>query len=161
MLGWMELTRRKFEDFSNIKVSFFTGLLNSRVSPTHDDVLVIAFESRENVDRKDVRFMNAMKIAAANVWRPTAIVLDLVNLRYVWGDDLQLLFQNPYPPPATLLQQIFEGDPKEQFPIVAVASSHNREGLTSLVRKEIGLDPAKVLFESLDEAVSAIEAVLK
>jgi hypothetical protein len=43
--------------------------------------------------------------------------------------------------------------------ILTVVSVHNREGLTSLVEKEMVKDPTTILFDSLEKAVAAVETV--
>ncbi len=156
----MKLTQQQISDVSEVEVSFFTSQLECHPWENHDDLLVISFKSQKAVNSRDLCFMDAMKSAASVVWRPAAIILDFRELHYIYGDTMDCLFQSLYPKPSTQLEKIFAG-PEERFPIVAVKSPLNQEGLTSLVRKEMSRDPVRVLFESLEEEVKAIEAELK
>ena len=155
----MMLIPRVLEDVSEVKVSFFTTRLTTDTAQNGEGIVVIAFASERNVNRADLSFMNGMKLAAAQVWHPVAIVLDFRKLRYVWGDTMHSLFCSPYP--VNALQEIFSGGANKRFPIVAVFSAYNIEGLTSLVQKEMSMEPSHILFGSIDEAVAAVEAELK
>ena len=154
----MKLTEQKYADVSDVKVSFFTSRLECHPWENHDDLLVISYKSQSDVNSRDLCFMDAMRLSASVVWRPAAIILDFRELFYKWGDTMEYLFQTPYP--STELQKIFEGDSKTPFPIVAVISDKCRSGMTSLVRQEMASDPSTILFETIEEAVAAIEARL-
>jgi len=154
----MELTERNFEDYSSIRVTFSTGKLNCLKCKR--ELLVIHFSSKTDVNHDDLCLMNAMKLAASNIWFPEAIILDFRNLWYKWGDTMEFLFQSPYMACDTPLQKIFASQGGERILIKAVCSDKNREGLTSLIRDEMEEDLTQVLFESLDEAVNALEAEL-
>lgn len=145
------------QDCSDVKVSFFTVRSSSGGRDSGEGILVIAFASKTDVNATDLSFMNGMKLAAAHVWYPRAIVLDFRELHYVWGDTMHSLFLSPYP--VSPLREIFLGN--KPFPIVAICSEHNIEGLTSLVQKEMSLDPSRMLFRSVEEAIAAVEAELK
>ena len=103
--------------------------------------------------------MDAMKIAGAKIWLSSAIILDFRELSYKWGDTMQCLFQSPYPKPSSPLEKIFAG-PEKKFHIVAVTSPLNQKGLTSLIQSEMGKNPSKLLFDSLETAVKSIETEL-
>ena len=47
------------------------------------------------------------------------------------------------------------------FPVAVVVSDLNRKGLTSLVVQEMGADPRRWLFESIEEAALAVDKNVK
>lgn len=49
----------------------------------------------------------------------------------------------------------------ERFPLALVTSYLCRDGLTSLVRDEMRMDPAALLFDSLDDAAEALDRSLE
>lgn len=155
----LKLTDRSFDDYRNVSISFQIGHFNSK-SLLNEDVLVIKYKSSVDVDGEDIQFMNAMKMAAAYLWRPSAIILDFQELAYKWGDTMDFLFQNPYPKPSTQVEKIFLGEIEKPFPIYAVISSLNRKGLYSLIKTEFLKDPSQVLFETLEGACKALQETL-
>lgn len=155
----MELVERKFEEFNNLKVSFYTTQLETETK-WKAVVLVIRFESVKSVKRGDLAFMNAMKLAAVHIWGPNAIILDFRELHYIYGDTMEFLFSSPFPAPQSELEKIFMAR-ERPFPIVSVTSGHCVKGLTSLVRQEMLKDPSKLLFNSFEEAAAAVAAELK
>jgi hypothetical protein len=117
-------------------------------------------------------FMSAMIKAAIEAWRPMALVLDLRALKYEWGDEMS----GPLRPPAfleapgLLLRSIFQEYPElirsnldeltknpPQLPFSIVVSEKNKEGLTSLVRCEMGKAPNSLLFENIEAALMAVD----
>lgn len=154
----MEITPQSFEAYSGVQVSFYTAKPTFRPK-LYDVLLIIAFSSQHQVESNDLSFMNAMKLAGAELWRPSAIILDLRELHYVWGDTMAYLFQNPYPPPSSEAQKILGGG--WVCPVLAIVSDACREGLTSLVQQEMLKDPSKLLFNSLEEAAAAVAVELK
>jgi len=154
----VNLTRRTFEEGSRVEVAFYTAEL--RLDPPRN-VLVITFKSEENVKYKDLVFMNAMKLAGAEIWHSAGIILDLRELRYLYGDWMDCLFRSPFPEVSITLRKIFGEEPEGGFPIVAVVSELNSAGLISLVEKEMFKEPAKFLFNSVEEAAAAVESQWK
>ena len=71
-------------------------------------------------------------------WEPYALVLDLRELRYEWGDGRAAVL-GAWP-----------------LPVGVVASGRNRVGLATLVRDELSDDPSDWLFESVGAAVDAV-----
>ncbi len=155
----MNLVQRTFKEFSDVEVSYFVRSPEGGGSKPRDDVLVVSFASKRATNWRDLSFMRAMQLAGFEVWRASAMVLDLRELHYRWGDTMSELFRSPRRHSGTPLEKIFGED--RRFPIVAVVSPLNRDGLTSLFRDEMSMDPSDVLFESLDEAVAAVEAYLR
>lgn len=150
----MKIVQQTLEGISDVKTSFFTGVIDV---PAKDKLLVIVFESNSPVTREDITYMNAMKLAGSEIWSPSAIILDLRKLHYGAGDTMAFLFKSPYPPVQSQLQKIFEGEQKRSFQIIAVISDACRKGMTSLVSLEMSMNPSTLLFESIEEAIGAIQ----
>jgi hypothetical protein len=145
----MKLTPCGFEDFSNVAVSFYTSRLESRPWQNYEELLIIHFASTQRVGWKDIGFMDAMKLAGIRLWQPRAVIFDFTGLYYEWGDEMDSLFRKS------------AADPwGEAVPKAAVVSAENRAGLTSLLRQEMGIDPETVLFNSLEQAVAAVERLV-
>lgn len=84
----MELKPCSLGDLSCAKVSFATCLLPST---PYAKALVVAFTGKADNRREfhgTYRFMNAMIAAGAAAWNPFAVVLDLRQLSYEWGDEM-------------------------------------------------------------------------
>jgi hypothetical protein len=146
----MQMTECSLSDLSSLKCRIFRAPLPAY--PTYE-VLCVSFEGECGIGSRsngDVAFMSAQIAAVRKAWDPWALILDLRELTYEWGDMMSGVFSTP---------KIFDLLGKHEFssPLAVVISDRNREGLTSLIREIQNADPAEVLFESLDEAVSSIE----
>jgi hypothetical protein len=117
-------------------------------------------------------FMSAIIKAAVEAWKPVALILDLRRLKYEWGDEMSQPFNacDSFQPGPLSLRSIFKVYPdlveselskmtKESlaFPLAVVVSEINRTGLTSLVRQELSKDPNDLLFENLEDALTAVD----
>ncbi len=123
----------------------------------------------------DATFMTALIKAGLEAWHPFALILDLRKMKYEWGDQMScpLCAGDAYRPDPLDLEWMFlsaylvERDvnkiPKEflEFPRACVVSDLNREGLTSLVRLEMRKNPAELLFETLEEALTSVDCQAK
>jgi len=146
----MELVPCSLDQLSAATYSFARGELLT--SPLPDcpraTVLLVAFDGAAGNTHQDIgtfAFMKAMIVAGLEAWRPEALILDLRRLRYSWGDEMH----------DTLAAA--DGWCRRAFPTAVVVSDLNRVGLTSLVVREMGRDPQDLLFDSIDEAVSALD----
>lgn len=136
----MKIIPLDFADLSEAKVFFASCPLPSLPD---DEVLIVGFEGEAGNSHEHCgtfTFMRAMITAGVVAWDPTAVVLDLRRLAYEWGDDMLRVLD-------------VEGD----APVAVVVSDLNREGLTSLVEEEIPGRPEDWLFESIEEAVAAVD----
>jgi hypothetical protein len=88
--------------------------------------------------------MEAMIAAGVAAWSPFGVVLDLRELSYEWGDEMQ---------------EVLAGarNPRRSLPTAVVVSDLNREGLTSLVTQEMLAAPADWLFDTVDDAIAAVD----
>ena len=85
----MELKEVTFSDLSQVECKLLLGEAKNRRS-----ILVVRFigEYREgSLGNPDVAFMNAMVSAGLTAWEPSAAVIDLSGLKYVWGDMLEVV----------------------------------------------------------------------
>jgi len=142
----MELTERKLEDLSQLHYRFYTCPFFEHPS---SKALVVAFEGEYGYGAKgndDAIFMAAIIKAGLEAWGHSALIIDLRMMSYVWGDMIG--------------QALTAGHGRyinAVFPTGVIVSDRNREGLTSFVRQELDEDPAKWLFESLADALRAVE----
>ena len=118
-------------------------------SASYANILVVQFSGQSGFgcnNNSDATYMAAMIRAGIVVVKPIAVLLDLRDLTYEWGDMMAEPFcagHNHY----------VRGD----LLLVAVVSDLNRKGLTSLLTDEMATDPKNVLFESLEDAVDFID----
>jgi hypothetical protein len=180
----INLVPRKFEDLCSLGYSFFTCSLPSWPQLSQFSCLVVKFIGECGKDTSNPRsgyddFICAITKGAIRAWKPVALVLDLRELKYEWGDEMSFPFEmcqrmHLLPSPQIALRAIFEVYPKLRepdlekskdsllkLPFSVIVSDKNRDGLTSLFRQELKTDPEAFLFEKLEEAVDAVDCRLQ
>jgi len=156
----LEKTPRSFHAISDLTYSMWTIPV-----PPHR-VLMIEFAGvvANNKPTNDEAFMQATIAGAFHCWPSQALILDLRRLSYSWGDRMQsvlLVGHNSQLPacdselPELLFGEIARLPP---FRTCVIVSDTCRAGLTSLVRDEMSMDPAKWLFDSLEAVICSVEA---
>jgi hypothetical protein len=120
-------------------------------SPPHMDVLVVRFTGVSGfgcANNGDANYMAAMIHAGIVAWDPCAILLDLREMAYQWGD----MMVNPL---CAGFRHYADGS---DLPLAVVVSDLNRQGLTSLVTDEMhDVHPASILFETLEAAIEHLD----
>ena len=145
----MELKPISFRDLSDIEFALAMG-----VGPTTGcGILVVSFTGICGIGsdgNDDAEFMRAIVVAALDAWTPSGLVLDLRQLSYEWGD---------------LMTGVLCGGDRccavPMLPAAVLVSDLCREGLTSLVEREMGGVPAQWLFDDLEIAVREIETQMQ
>lgn len=152
MLDKLNLQEVKLTDVSDIQYRYL--IADSRELP-HSPVLVVEFTGECGFgcnSNEDACFMHGMIAAAFKIWEPACCILDLRGLRYEWGDMMIVLFDAPH--------DFIRLDVKTfEYPVAAVVSDLNREGLTSLVTDEMFEDPKNVLFDTIELAYERVIAI--
>jgi hypothetical protein len=141
----MQLVERKLTDLSQLRSRIY-GVLDRE----HDtDVQVVAFEGSYGVGSRgnpDAAFMRAVVAQAAEAWNSIALVLDLRELEYSWGNSLLGVIQ--------AAEQLHGGEDHSPFPVKLVVSDKCRDGLLSLLGTTA--DAARgTVFGSLEAAIVA------
>jgi hypothetical protein len=140
----MDIIPRNLSDLSTAKHSF--GLCDLPSDP-YLKALVIGFDGEAGNSREhfgSFAAMRAMIAAGVAAWEPAAVVLDLQRLTYEWGDNMAWVLTAAYP-----------------LPTAVAVSDRSRDGLTSLVRKEMFDNPGKWLFESVKQAIEAVDHAVR
>lgn len=140
----LNLTEHKFEELSKLKYSIYT---TPSTSKSYLRYLVVAFYGEYrygSAGDNDAAFMRGVIAAALLSWDSQGIIIDLRDMKYMWGDMLQSVFY------------VADSITKD-IPTVVLVSDLNREGINSLLKKEMFEDPSKWLYESTEEAIKAIE----
>jgi hypothetical protein len=90
--------------------------------------------------------------------RPHALIYDLRNFDYRWGDNLtEIFFYHPdFDPESNDIEMAQTDDIPNNYPIATVISHLNRSGLRSLFIQEMDLDPEHFLFETMEDAVASV-----
>jgi hypothetical protein len=148
-------------DLGELRHRFARGALSRSGHP----VLLVRLEGTADRDVDGIfDHASAIVMAGLEAWGPWALILDLRALAYSWGDRMQNVLgaaQRWYEP-LRALRRAFGGEAVgNDFPLAVVVSDLNREGLISLVRDEMHLDPGALLFESVDEAAAALDRQLE
>jgi hypothetical protein len=134
-----DIVPKSLRDLSAASCEFRTCALPSA---KYAQCLVVAFAGAAGNSHEHVgtfRYMRAMIAAGIAAWDPVAVVLDLTNLWYEWGDEMgEVLGTIP-------------------LPVAVVTSQRNRKGLTSLVEAELFQRPRDWLFDTLADALGACD----
>ncbi len=144
-----ELTPRRFEDLSSIEYSLYTCPL---ITWPYMNALVAEFRGEcgeGSGSNADAAFMAAIVKAAQEAWPAVALILDWRKLKYEWGDEIVK--------PIDAFGTCRVGDKSINAPAAVIVSDLNRVGLTSLVKLEMGEEPDELLFNSLEEALVAVD----
>jgi len=145
----MKLTPRKFEEVSSLGYSIFTCPLESW---TYMKCLVIEFRGEcgyGSNSNGDAAFMTGIIKAADSIWHSAGLILDLRQLKYKWGDEMVKAIG--------ALGSCRVKDSYMPFPTAIIVSDLNRNGLTSLAKAEMQVDPTELLFDDIETALSAVD----
>lgn len=129
-----DMAKLRFEDLSALQ---WSALTLGTQEPW--DALVLEFSGEYGYGCKgndDGGFMEAVSTLARGLWPARNRVVDLRRLSYQWGD---------------WISSALGGDR-----VAIVVSDLCREGLTSLVKQEMGRNPSETLFDSLEQAFQAL-----
>ena len=146
----MELTPLDIREDVSVDHAYFQ---TSLPSTPHMDVLVVRFSGVSGfgcANNDDATYMDAMIRAGIVSWDPSAVLLDLREMAYEWGD----MMVNPL---CAGHGYFVDGS----LPIAVVVSGLNRDGLTSLVADEMQSEPATLLFETMDAALAHLDSAYK
>lgn len=150
----MKTTEVRLEDGSKVRCRYFIAEMSELENlPT----LIVEFSGEcgfGSGSNPDACYMDAMIAAGFRAWDPSCLILDLRNLRYEWGDRVAAIFAPPHDLISTNNEEV-------EFPLAAVVSNLNRDGLTSLIKDEMDGNPEEVLFESLDDAQARVIEIAK
>src|SRR6266550_5869970 len=96
-LSEIKLTPRKFEDLCSLEYALATCAMISWPYMEQMECLVVHFSGECGNGSRNNRtgyaeFMSAIIKAAVEAWKPVALILDLRQLKYEWGDEMGQLF---------------------------------------------------------------------
>ncbi|HYP99929.1 MAG TPA: hypothetical protein VER96_14735 [Polyangiaceae bacterium] len=159
--GKLELEPCSLGDFGRLEYDFAKALLSDSGHP----LLVIRLSgSGSNAAHECGVFDLAPGIImlGLEVWQPSALVLDLTNFKYEWGDMMRNVLSAGQRWYGTVhpFRAVFCAGLPERLPFAVLVSDLNREGLTSLVEDEMGGEVASTLYESFSDAASALDRQL-
>ena len=150
----MKSTEVQLGDLSDIHCRFFTAEIPDL---QYLSTLIIEFTGEcgfGSSSNDDARFMEGMIAAGFKAWNPSCCILDLRKLKYEWGDMMCVVFNPPH-------EFISLTDDPVEFPFAAVISDMNREGLLSLVLEEMSGDSTKLLFDSMETAMTRVVEIAR
>jgi hypothetical protein len=135
----MDLVERRFDSLSRLQYRIFTCALGGKHNPT---ALVLRFAGTYGVGSAgngDGDFMRVITRAATSAWHCHAVVYDLRELAYEWGDSIWGVFGHGVPPSGV-----------EGLPCALVVSDSCRGGFSTCR----GLVPP--MFEDLESAITFV-----
>lgn len=135
----MELTEHRFDDFSDIKYRLFTCDISGKRLAT---AMVLQFSGtygHGSLGNGDGHFMRVITLGALSCWNVEAVVFDLRQLHYEWGNTIWGMYGRSIHPAGI-----------DDLPYATVVSDLCRAGLTSC---EGIVGP---LFDDLDSAIESV-----
>jgi hypothetical protein len=135
----MELVEHRFDELSRLQYHVFTCALGGRHNAT---ALVLRFSGVYGVGSAgngDAGFMRVITQAALSAWHSHAVVFDLRELSYEWGDSIWGVFGRGIPPSGV-----------ERLPCALVVSDLCRGGFSSC----LGLVPP--MFDDMESAINFV-----
>ena len=140
----MELKEVTYSEVSQIQCKVFHGASGDR---KHIVVMQFIGKYRDGcLGNPDAAFMDMMVTAALTAWEPSAAIIDLSQLNYVWGDMLEMIFPD----------DAGELGPRG-LPSALVVGEECREAIRTLIFGVNGtesLSEVAWVHESLDDALS-------
>ena len=116
----MDLTEHRFDDLSDIQYRIYTCDISAKRRAT---AMVLAFSGTFGVGsagNNDGVFMRMVTYSALSVWRSHAVVFDLRELTYTWGDKIAETFGCGVDPSGV-----------EDLPYATVISGRCRQGFST------------------------------
>ena len=92
----MQFVERHFEDLSGIRCRMYTSEFGTEYHPV---ALILAFSGTYRIGSEgngDATYMVGIRRAAMAAWHADALVYDLRELRYEWGNAIWALFQGGF-----------------------------------------------------------------
>lgn len=145
--------QKKLEDLSEIEYEVHIGSSNE---VNYLKIMILKFIGEYgfgSAGNSDAKYMRAMGEAVLEAWNPGGLILDLSDLSYEWGDQLEDVF--------------YIGSYKyrdKPFPIALIVGDKSEEAVRTLI---VGINSTKALneigwvFRDLSSAWEFVEAKLK
>lgn len=145
--------QKKLEDLSEIEYEVHIGSSNE---VNYLKIMILKFIGEYgfgSAGNSDAKYMRAMGEAVLEAWNPGGLILDLSDLSYEWGDQLEDVF--------------YIGSYKyrdKPFPIALIVGDKSEEAIRTLI---VGINSTKALneigwvFRDLSSAWEFVEAKLK
>ncbi|MBK7885261.1 MAG: hypothetical protein IPJ81_16890 [Chitinophagaceae bacterium] len=137
----ISLEKIDLENISELKVSYEEGY--SRIT-NYLNILVIKYAGVYGVGsggNSDATFMFAKAAFAIAAIEPFAIIIDLTDLKYVWGDQLEMIFNI-------------------QKPMALIVGEHCQEAIGTLIHGIESIEPPTTIswiFDNLEDAWNYLE----
>ncbi|TYA14465.1 hypothetical protein FRY98_01905 [Paenibacillus faecis] len=148
----LETTRVRLEDLSQIDYEIHIG---KSAAVEYRRVMILKFIGSYGFGsggNSDATYMRAMGEAALEAWDPDALILDLSDLDYEWGDMMDYVFDMGVDKYADL-----------PFPKAMVVSERCEEAIRTLLLglySPKGIEETGWVFRSLEDAWSYVEKKL-
>lgn len=152
------MNQRFLNENIRVKIDFFTDKIPSRQWQNYEELLVVKVVSSEDIDWREVKYINALLRVADTVFAAKAIIVDFSECCYSFGDGLSELFN--YEECLIVPENDQMVSKSERKIVVAITSASNRNAFESLFKDVVCKDPKRFLSVSISEAIDLIEASL-
>ncbi len=138
---------------SDIKVNYYLGASDVF---NYKEVLMIKYSGKYefgSTGNSDATYMSAMGKAAIEAWEPSAVIIELQELEYEWGDRLDIIFN--------IGSDKYADEP---FPVAVIVGSGCEEALRTLLlgtHSKEPIDSIEWVFKDFDTAWKYINKQLK
>lgn len=161
----MSLRPVTIEDQTTIRHQFF---LDEEDESGEGAILVAAFRGRYRIGclgAPDATYMSRMTQTAAVLWDAQGVVLDLAELEYEWGDDLEGLVSGggwitaALAPGEMMMHQLFGASPPPPTPFAVVVGPGCRDAIATLlfgINTTRPATDAEHIFDSLPDAIAYV-----
>jgi len=129
----IEFTAQTFDDACKLRYTIAIGEVSDLLEPRN--IVQIAYFGTFHRGTEDSNFVGLVTSFAESAWRADAVVLDLREFTYDWGDDLRPIFG------------------RARIPKYVVVSDLCRSAVTSFIDEEMGDDATWWLFDSIEAAI--------
>ncbi|SCW41654.1 hypothetical protein SAMN04487970_100669 [Paenibacillus tianmuensis] len=142
----------KLSELSDIQVDYFIG---PSKTVEYRDIIMIKYSGEYGFGSQgnsDAVYMKAMGLAALEAWKADAIILDWSDLKYEWGDMLELALD------------IDTGCCGPALPMAVIVGPPCEEAVRTLllgINSNKGLETIEWVFKHKDEAMDYIEKQLQ
>ncbi|GLI10717.1 hypothetical protein YDYSG_67530 [Paenibacillus tyrfis] len=142
----------KLSELSDIQVDYFIG---PSKTVEYRDIMIIKYSGEYgfgSAGNSDAVYMKAMGRAALEAWKPDAIILDWSDLKYEWGDMLEMVLD------------IDIGCCEPALPMAVIVGPPCEEAVRTLllgIDSEEELETIEWVFKNKDEAIDYIEKQLQ
>ena len=129
------------EECNDMKCQFFVMNLNDSIL---NDILHVKFDGEYrsgSMGKPELGYLVGMVNLGIEIWSPFKVIIDIRGVKYEWGDDMQILFDQAY---------------NSHLRTIIVVSDKNRYAISTLL-DEADIVDNEFTFDDFKSGVNAIK----